>query len=74
VVGDLVDTQRINTPMLVLGGELDQIYTPDDVRRTARAYGTEPLVLPGVGHELMLEHDWRVAAGYVENWLTCRGL
>jgi pimeloyl-ACP methyl ester carboxylesterase len=74
VIGDLVDTQRINTPMLVLGGELDQIYTPDDVRRTASAYDTEPLVLPRVGHELMLEPDWRIAAGNVESWLISRGL
>jgi pimeloyl-ACP methyl ester carboxylesterase len=74
VVGDLVDTKKIHTPMLVMGGELDQIYTPDDVRRTAGAYGTEPLVLPDVGHELMLEPVWRVAAGCIENWVLSRGL
>ena len=27
VVGDLVDTQKVRTPMLVIGGEQDQMYT-----------------------------------------------
>jgi pimeloyl-ACP methyl ester carboxylesterase len=74
VVGDLVKTRRIGTPMLVVGGELDHVYTPDEVRRTAAAYNTEPVLFPGLGHELMLEPDWRVVAGCVESWLVSRGL
>jgi pimeloyl-ACP methyl ester carboxylesterase len=74
VVGDLVNTKRIRTPMLVVGGELDQVYTPGEVRRTAAAYDTEPVIFPGLGHELMLEPDWRVVAGCIESWLVSRGL
>lgn len=74
VVADLVDTQRIHTPMLIVGGQLDQVYTPSDVRSTAAAYETEPMIFPGLGHELMLEPDWAVVAGCVESWLVSRGL
>jgi pimeloyl-ACP methyl ester carboxylesterase len=74
VVGDLVDPQRIRAPMLVVGGEMDQVYTPDELRRTAAAYDTEPVLFPGLGHELMLEPDWRVVAGCIESWLVSRGL
>jgi len=74
IVGDLVATDKIRTPLLVLGGEHDQVYRPKDVRRTATAYGTEPVLIPGVGHELMLEPRWRSVAGCIESWLTNRGL
>lgn len=74
VIGDLVKTRRVRTPMLVLGGEADRVYTPDDVRRTAAAYDTNPIFLPGMGHELMLEPGWKVAASHIESWLTSRGL
>ena len=32
--------------MLVLGAERDAFFTLDEVRRTARAYGTEAEILP----------------------------
>jgi pimeloyl-ACP methyl ester carboxylesterase len=74
VIGDLVSTRRIQTPMLVLGGAADRVYTPDDVRRTAAAYNTEPVILPGMGHEVMLEPSWQVAADHIGSWLARRGL
>ncbi|WP_104990243.1 alpha/beta fold hydrolase [Deinococcus sp. NW-56] len=37
-------------PVLVLGGELDALVTPELVRAQAAALGTDAMVLPGVGH------------------------
>lgn len=74
VIGDLVRTRQVRTPVLVLGGEADQVYTPDDVRRTAAAYDTEPIFLPGVGHEVMLEPGWQSAVDHIASWLASRGL
>ena len=37
-------------PVLVLGGELDSLVTPELVRTQASALGTDATVLPGVGH------------------------
>ena len=73
VLGDLVRTHRVRTPLLVVGGERDRLYTPADVRRTAAAYATEPVLFPGMGHELMLEPDWRIVADRIELWLALRG-
>ena len=46
---------RIHTPMLVLGGELDRVFTVAEVRATARAYRTEAEIFAGMGHDLMLD-------------------
>ncbi|MFG1934253.1 alpha/beta hydrolase [Mycobacterium sp. NPDC048908] len=73
VVGNLVTTQKIRTPMLVLGGQEDQVYAPNEVRRTAAAYGTEPVFFPGVGHEMMLDPNWRAVAICIDSWLASRG-
>jgi pimeloyl-ACP methyl ester carboxylesterase len=74
VAGNLVDTQKVNTPMLVTGGEEDQIYVMGDVRRTAEAHGVEPVFFPGMGHELMLDTGWRGVAEFIESWLGSSGL
>lgn len=42
-------------PTLVVGGELDRAVLPDDVRAVAAGHGTEAVILPGMGHDLMLE-------------------
>ncbi|OBF27173.1 hypothetical protein A5724_03795 [Mycobacterium sp. ACS1612] len=74
VVGDLVATKNIRTPMLVVGGQRDQVYPPHHVRRTAAAYGTQPVLFPDAGHQMMLEPQWRVVARFIESWLADQGL
>jgi pimeloyl-ACP methyl ester carboxylesterase len=74
VAGNLVNTKEVRTPILVIGGEEDKIYPPDDVRRTAEAHDTEAVFFPDMGHEMMLEPDWSVVAGCIESWLGLRGI
>ncbi|TGD89025.1 alpha/beta fold hydrolase [Mycolicibacterium sp. CH28] len=74
VVGNLIDTRKIRTPLMILGGEKDQIYSPHEVAETARAYRTEPVLIPGMGHELMIEPGWQTVALQIESWLCQRGL
>ncbi|MBB5233280.1 alpha/beta fold hydrolase [Deinococcus budaensis] len=46
-----VEPERLaGLPVLVLGGELDTLVTPELVRAQAAALGTDATVLPGVGH------------------------
>lgn len=71
---DLPQPQRVTTPMLVLGAARDAIFAPPEVRRTAAAYGTEALIFPEMGHDMMLEPHWQLAADRVVNWLGARGL
>lgn len=65
---------RVTTPVLVLGGEDDGTISNDEVRATARAYGTRAELFPRMGHNLMLEPGWRQVAGRICEWLAERAL
>lgn len=65
-----VHTERVTTPLLVMGGSRDRTATPTDVCRTARRYGAEPIVLEGLPHDLMLDRGWERAASYIAEWLV----
>ncbi|WP_406813517.1 alpha/beta hydrolase [Mycobacterium sp. M23085] len=69
VAADLVNTRKISTPTLVIGGESDQVYAVSDIRRTAKAYNTAPVFFPDMGHELMLEPGWVAVANTLMSWL-----
>ena len=56
-------------PLLVLGAELDPIIPPSLTEMTARALGVEAELIPGMGHGMMLEADWRSVAQRVLDWL-----
>ena len=70
----LVNTTRVTTPMLVLGGEQDAIYRVSDVHATAKAYGTQATFIPDMGHSMALEPEWATVAGRILSWLQERGL
>ena len=63
-----------NTPLLVLGGELDQLIPPSLVEMTARTYSVAAEIFPGMGHGLMLERDWQIVAKRIQSWFTERGI
>jgi pimeloyl-ACP methyl ester carboxylesterase len=71
---NLPKPKRVTTPMLVLGGALDRCFTQKEVRATARAYGTEAVMFPGMAHNVMLEPDWAAVAEHIHAWLGDRGL
>jgi pimeloyl-ACP methyl ester carboxylesterase len=56
---------RVSTPVLVVGAESDGIFTPREMEKTARAYGTEAVMLPG-GHDIMLDGSWEALAERIE--------
>lgn len=69
-VGNLPRTWRIEPPpLLVLGGGQDVLFPEHMVHRTARAYGAEAEILPGMGHAMMLEPDWERVAARLAGWL-----
>lgn len=59
---------KVKTPMLVLGGENDVIFSMDEVRATARAYHTQPHFFP-MAHDMMLEAGWEQVAEKMVAWL-----
>jgi pimeloyl-ACP methyl ester carboxylesterase len=61
--------RRIQVPVLVLGAERDGIFTTREVRRTARAYGTEAEIFAGMGHDMMLDDGWQLVAERIDAWV-----
>jgi pimeloyl-ACP methyl ester carboxylesterase len=68
-----VRTERVTTPILVLGALHDGFVSVGAVRATARAYRTEPQFF-SMGHNMMLEPGWADVAGCIHSWLETRGL
>lgn len=61
--------QGTTSPTFVLGAVDDRIAIPDDVRATAAHHRVDPTILPGMGHMLMLEPEWKLAATALAEWL-----
>lgn len=74
MVLNLPRPKRVQTPMLVMGAAEDTIMSQKDVEATARAYGTEPVIFPGMGHNMMMEPGWEKVADTILEWLAGRGL
>jgi len=53
----------------VLGAAGDRISTVADARATADLYGTQPTIVPGLAHMMMLERRWETAAEALLQWL-----
>ena len=72
---NLPNPSRIReTPLLVQGAEFDHLIPASLVEMTARSYGTEATIFPGMGHGLMLERDWKKPAQEMLDWLREREL
>jgi pimeloyl-ACP methyl ester carboxylesterase len=59
---DLVDPSKITSKMAVFGAADDRMIDAVDVENTARAYGQNPVIIPEIGHDLMLDQNWERAA------------
>jgi hypothetical protein len=55
----------VHTPIALIVGDQDQVFSVRDTERTAGAYGLEPTVIPGAGHDLMLGPRWEKSAAAV---------
>lgn len=60
---------NIRARVLVLGASDDAIISPDDVRRTARAYDTQAELFDGIGHHMTLGAGWERVADRVDAWV-----
>jgi len=52
----------ISTPVVIVAGTEDRLFTVEAQRRTARAYGSELMVIEGGAHDLMFGPRWEAAA------------
>jgi hypothetical protein len=61
--------RRVQVPVLVMGAEHDGFFTAAEMDRTAAAYRTEAEIIPGMGHDLMLDHGWPQVADRIHTWI-----
>ncbi len=65
---DLPRPSRIQTPIAVLGAGRDAIFSVAEVEATARAYGVEAHIFPGMAHEMTREAGWQAVAECILAW------
>lgn len=61
--------QLIDTPVAIIAGADDRIFSVRELRKTARAYGVELHVIAEAAHDLMLGPRWEEAAEVVASCL-----
>jgi len=69
LVLDRPKPRPLDVPVLVLGAGEDPIFPTPDVTATAAAWGTEPVVLPDIGHDVMLDVGWERVAETLATWV-----
>jgi alpha-beta hydrolase superfamily lysophospholipase len=66
---NLPSPKKVDANMLVLGAEKDTIFSVSEVEKTARAFGAECEIFPGMAHDMMLEKDWKKVADRIIKWI-----
>jgi hypothetical protein len=64
---------RVSTPMRVMAADGDGIFTLDEQRTLAAAYGVEVAVIERSGHDIMLDSPADQAADMVVDWVREAG-
>lgn len=57
------------TPLLLVAGAQDGLFTQAEQQHTARALGASFLSIDHAGHDLMLDPRWEAAASAIDDWL-----
>jgi alpha-beta hydrolase superfamily lysophospholipase len=71
---NLAKPGRVKTPILVLGAANDNIFHPNEIEATARAYHTQSFIFADMAHDMMLEAGWQGVADRIVSWLNEREL
>ncbi len=61
---------QAKTPVLVIAGDRDAIFTVAEERATAERYEAEFVVFEGQAHNLMIEPAWQQVADTIDDWIT----
>jgi len=59
----------VRAPVLVVGTPEDRVVDEAATVRTAEVYGVEPVWIPGIGHDLMLDAGWEKPLSVLLDWI-----
>lgn len=54
--------RNIDIPIFVIGSDKDAYFPENSLNTTAKFYGTKPMKLKGLCHDMMLDPEWKKAA------------
>ena len=61
--------KSLNYPAIVIGADEDYIFSPKDIKKTAKRLGADYHIFKGKGHSLFIQEGWEEPADYINNWL-----
>lgn len=61
---------KLSTPLLVVGGEKDQLLKPNSQKATAKKYAADCHIVKDAPHDQMLDKSWQTSAHIIESWLN----
>ncbi len=67
---NLVNTKKIKTPLLVLGGGKDATLPPKSVIKTAEKYKTKAVIFDDIPHMMMLSPGYKKVADKIIDWIA----
>ena len=70
MIPQIVAPPAILPPTLVMGGDDDPFIPVNEIRQTARFWGTEAHIIPELPHAMMLDARWEQAAKPIVDWLN----
>ena len=62
--------ENVKTPMLLLAGEKDAVLSVESLRKSAAHYKADFMVVPGSGHNIMMEKSYQETASTIDAWLV----
>ncbi len=65
---------NVKTPTFWLAAELDAAVTVAGLRRSAKHYSGDFMIIPEAGHNLMMENNWRAIIEKIQDWLISQNI
>ncbi|MGA7272519.1 MAG: alpha/beta fold hydrolase, partial [Acidimicrobiia bacterium] len=64
------DLSKVAAPTLVIGGDEDAFFDIDEWQDTATGLGADLVIIPGAGHEIMLEEAWTRLVDHIDEFVS----
>ncbi len=66
---NLVKHRKINSPLLAIRGSVDHAISEKVFHKTCEQYGVSPITFKGMGHNLMIEPDYKLVVNKMVEWI-----